>query len=132
LSDSDIRLPVGKDDESHLEVLLDDLETVIRDTNADMVALLAGVDPYQCNIFGRPLLSMARLVERDRIGLQGCHDAELPAAIVPSGGNAHKIEDTVDVRPNTMQIAAEVSGQIKSKRYCPSPIIFSESRLTQS
>lgn len=107
VSDLDIALPDGAQDEEYLETL----EVGIRDTldqfEAEVVFYLAGADPFHGDTFGRMGLTKAGLARRDRLVLETCRQAGLPVVITMAGGYARDIDDIVDIHLATLRIAKE-------------------------
>ena len=87
------------------------IQHILKSFRADLVIYLAGADPFESDQLGRLSLSKAGLAARDRLVFDQCHRAGLPVAVVMSGGYARKVEDTVDIHFQTVQIAEEMSQQ---------------------
>jgi acetoin utilization deacetylase AcuC-like enzyme len=104
-SDLDIALPDGTRDEEYLEALQAGVEQVFESFNATLVIYLAGADPYEDDKLGRLKLTKAGLATRDQFVFNFCHHKGLPIAVVMSGGYARKVEDTVDIHFQTVNIA---------------------------
>ena len=71
----------------------------------DLVIFLAGADPHEGDRLGRLSLSLDGLRLRDQLLLDWCFMRHLPIAITMAGGYGHRIEDTVDVHAQTINIA---------------------------
>ncbi|MCK5314635.1 MAG: histone deacetylase [Anaerolineales bacterium] len=110
-SDLDIALPDEITDKDYLEALKGGVQHILESFRADLVIYLAGADPFESDQLGRLSLSKAGLAARDRLVFDQCHRAGLPVAVVMSGGYARKVEDTVDIHFQTVQIAEEMSQQ---------------------
>lgn len=109
-SDLDIALPDGSGDEEFLDAVRYGVETAIFQSRPDLALYIAGADPFAGDRLGRLQMSKAGLLERDRIVLDACRAAGLPAAIVMGGGYAHPIDDTVDIHFQTIALAAQYNG----------------------
>jgi acetoin utilization deacetylase AcuC-like enzyme len=106
-SDLDIALADGTSDEAYLEALEPGLEEAIERSEAELAIYVSGADPYVGDRLGKLALSKAGLAQRDRMVLEVCHQAGIPAAITMGGGYARIVEDTVDIHFQTLQIAEE-------------------------
>jgi acetoin utilization deacetylase AcuC-like enzyme len=74
----------------------------------DIVYYLAGADPYEDDQLGGLSLTREGLRERDRLVLQACRDAQVPAVVTLAGGYARRLEDTVAIHRATFEVAREV------------------------
>ncbi len=108
-SDLDVGLPDGCGDDAYLAALNAGLEQAIEESRAELAIYIAGADPYQGDRLGRLALSMPGLLARDRLVLEQCRAAGLPAAIVMGGGYARQIEDTAEIHFQTVRLAAEIA-----------------------
>jgi acetoin utilization deacetylase AcuC-like enzyme len=108
LSDLDIALPDGCQDEQYLEALQYGIERSLALAKADLAIYLAGADPFIDDRLGRLALSKSGLAERDRLVYSKCAHAGIPIAVTMSGGYARQIDDTVDIHYKTIQLASQV------------------------
>lgn len=106
VSDLDIELADGTDDEDYLAALAGGLAQVFRRVSPDLVIYLAGADPYREDRFGRLGLSIEGLRRRDEIVIAQCLDRNIPLAIAMAGGYARDTADTVTIHANTIITAA--------------------------
>lgn len=106
-SDLDIALPDGTEDTEYLQALETGLPEAIERARADFAIYLAGADPYQDDRLGRMSLSTVGLAARDHMVFEMTRRAQLPVAIVMSGGYARRVEETVAIHLQTLQIALE-------------------------
>jgi acetoin utilization deacetylase AcuC-like enzyme len=106
-SNLDIALANGTGNDAYLDALSDGVQRALDAAHADIAIYLAGADPYAGDTFGWLALSKSGLAARDRMVLRFCRDANLPVAIVLSGGYARNIEDIVDIHFQTVKIAVE-------------------------
>lgn len=104
----DIALPDGTQDEAFLETLKEGLDYSLLHSQADLAIYLAGADPYLGDTLGRLSLTKKGFLQRDRMVLETCREANLPAAITMSGGYAKSISDTVDIHFQTIQLAVSL------------------------
>lgn len=106
-SNLDIPLPDGSGDEEFLAALRSGLKQSLARFSPDLAVYIAGADPFEGDRLGRLKMSKAGLAERDRVVLEACRSAGLPAAIVMGGGYARQIADTVDIHYQTLKLAVE-------------------------
>lgn len=106
-SSLDIPLPDDSGDEEFLAALRSGLKQSLARFSPDLAVYIAGADPYEGDRLGRLKMSKAGLAERDRVVLETCRSAGLPAAIVMGGGYARQITDTVDIHYQTLKLAVE-------------------------
>jgi acetoin utilization deacetylase AcuC-like enzyme len=104
-SDLDVALIDDADDGVYLAALREALPVVLDRARADLAIYLAGADPFREDTFGRMQLSKAGLLERDRFVLESCRARGLPVAITMAGGYAKRVEDTVDIHWQSVQLA---------------------------
>ena len=104
-SDLDIGLPDGCGDNLYLNALEQALKELDQLFVNDLVIFLAGADPHEGDRLGRLSLSLDGLRLRDQLLLDWCFMRHLPIAITMAGGYGHRIEDTVDVHAQTINIA---------------------------
>jgi acetoin utilization deacetylase AcuC-like enzyme len=104
VSDCDLGLPDGCDDDTYLEVLDRGLSRVWQ-VQPQLVFYLAGADPYCKDRLGRLGLSQRGLARRDLRVLAGCRQRNIPVVIVMAGGYAEPIEHTATIQARTLAIA---------------------------
>ena len=104
-SDFDIGLPAGVGDEEYLNYLYQVIPKIFNDFRPDLVAYLAGADPYQEDQLGSLQLTMVGLKKRDKFVIEEAKKLNIPIAIVLGGGYAAKLEDTVTIHTNTIKVA---------------------------
>jgi acetoin utilization deacetylase AcuC-like enzyme len=108
-SDLDVALIDDADDTVYLAALREALPAVLDRAEADLAIYLAGADPFCEDTFGRMQLSKAGLLQRDRFVLESCRAIGLPVAITLAGGYAKRVEDTVDIHWQTVQLAKSLT-----------------------
>jgi acetoin utilization deacetylase AcuC-like enzyme len=108
-SDLDIGLPDGTRDEGYVSKLADALETVVAH-RPDVVAYLAGADPFVEDRLGGLSLTKDGLRRRDRLVFDVCCSAGVPVFVTLAGGYAQRVEDTVDIHVGTVLEASQASG----------------------
>ena len=100
----DIGLAAGTGDATYLERLKAVVPQVVAH-EPDLIVYLAGADPFEDDQLGNLKLSKEGLRERDRLVLRTMREAGVPVAIVPAGGYARQIVDTVDIHVATIEEA---------------------------
>ena len=108
LSDLDIELEDGIQDEKYLSILNTHIDDLLNTQKPDMVFFLAGVDILSTDKLGKLGVSTMGCAERDRIVVQACFDRDLPILIAMGGGYSPKINDVVKAHCNTFKIAQEI------------------------
>lgn len=108
-SDIDIGLPDGTGDDAYLAALEAGIRNALARAQADLAIYLAGADPYVGDRLGRLALTQPGLARRDRLVLSRCRKAGLSVAVVMAGGYGRRVEDTVQIHLQTVQIAAEMA-----------------------
>jgi len=104
-SDLDVELPDGAGDDDYLEALGAHLPAALSG-NPQLAFYLAGADPYAGDRLGRLRVSMAGLAARDQLVLGACRAAQVPVAVVMSGGYAPDVDDIVAIHLATVRAAA--------------------------
>jgi acetoin utilization deacetylase AcuC-like enzyme len=107
-SSLDVPLEDGTDDSNYLSSLESALATAFAHFHPQIVAYVAGADPYMDDQLGGLALTMDGLKERDRIVFRAAQSVGAPIFSVFAGGYAHRLEDTVTIHTNTVLAAAEV------------------------
>lgn len=107
VSDLDLALPDGSDDQAYLQAVTTGLELVFHQPAFDLAVYIAGADPFVGDQLGRMAVSKEGLAQRDRLVFARCWQAQLPVAVVMGGGYAREIEDTVSIHLQTVRLAAE-------------------------
>ena len=109
ISDLDVELDDGAQDEAYLEALEKGLRLALDRSRPDLGIYLAGADPYVQDRLGRLRVSKLGLAARDRLVFQLCREARLPLAVAMAGGYAEEVSDTVDIHYRTVVEAVEAS-----------------------
>lgn len=105
-SDLDIALPDGTADTAYLSAVEQGLSHALASIDAELVVYLAGADPFSGDRLGRMQVSKAGLAARDQMVFERCWHADLPIAVVMSGGYARDVEDIVDIHTETIRQSA--------------------------
>jgi acetoin utilization deacetylase AcuC-like enzyme len=107
-SSLDVPLADGVGDEQYLAALDEGLVLAFAHFNPQIVAYIAGADPYEEDKLGGLALSMEGLKQRDRTVFRSAQSAGVPVFSVYAGGYARELKDTVAIHSNTVVAAAEV------------------------
>ena len=108
LSDLDIALPDGTDDETYLNLLNDTLPKLFNSVKPDLVFYLAGADVLATDKLGRLNLSIDGCKQRDRMVLEAVKRHELPLQISMGGGYSPNIKHIVEAHCNTYRLVRDM------------------------
>lgn len=107
-SSIDVPLADGTDDAEYLQALERALEAAFAHFYPQIVAYVAGADPYEQDKLGGLALTIDGLKERDRMVFRAAQSVGARVFSVYAGGYAVRLEDTVTIHANTVLAAAEV------------------------
>ncbi|MGI8772063.1 MAG: histone deacetylase family protein [Acidobacteriaceae bacterium] len=107
-SSIDVHMEDGTGDAEYLDALERALNLGLTHFQPDLIAFVAGADPYFDDQLGGLSLTLSGLAERDRTVFRAAQTAGVPVFSVYAGGYARKLEDTVTIHSNTVLAAAEV------------------------
>lgn len=107
VSDRDVALPDGTDDEAYLAALKETLAVVLEASAPDIVFFNAGVDPHFEDRLGRLSLSDAGLASRDRYVFDLVRRADIPVAAVLGGGYSTDIDALARRHASMFAVASE-------------------------
>jgi acetoin utilization deacetylase AcuC-like enzyme len=105
VSDLDVELPDGCDDDAYLHALDLALAELMSRFSPGLVIYLAGADPHEGDRLGRLKLSFDGLEARDRRVFDWAWSQRVPLAFCMAGGYGQQIDDTVQVQVNTYRVA---------------------------
>ncbi|TAH18573.1 MAG: histone deacetylase [Cytophagales bacterium] len=108
VSDLDIGLPDGADDDFYLKLLKTNLPRLIDEVQPEFAFFQAGVDILATDKLGKLKVSMAGCKERDRFVMEVCKKNKIPLAVSMGGGYSPKIADIVEAHANTYRLAQEL------------------------
>jgi len=108
VSDLDIPLPDGIDDNSYLKLLKFHLPKLIEEVEPDFIFYQSGVDVLATDKLGRLGLSHQGNKSRDKFVMECCIKNNIPVAISMGGGYSEKLSDIVEAHANTFRLAAEL------------------------
>jgi acetoin utilization deacetylase AcuC-like enzyme len=107
-SSLDVPLADGTNDAEYLEALEGALDAAFAHFRPQLIAYIAGADPYVEDKLGGLALTIDGLKHRDRTVFRAAQAAGAPVFSVYAGGYAMRVEDTVTIHANTVLAAAEV------------------------
>ncbi len=110
-SDLDVHLEDGVKDAEYLEKLRKAYVPALDSVKPDLVAYVAGADPYREDRLGGLRLTIDGLKARDRVVLDAAAERGIPAVITLAGGYAVNVDDTVTIHVNTLVAAREALEQ---------------------
>jgi acetoin utilization deacetylase AcuC-like enzyme len=107
-SSIDVHLKDGVEDEDYLAALQRALTLSLERFTPDIIAYVAGSDPYFDDKLGGLALTLDGMRRRDSYVFQTAKERGVPVFSVFAGGYARQLEDTVTLHTNTVLAAAEV------------------------
>ncbi len=107
ISDLDIELKDGCEDEEYLSLLKDNLLEISMRFKPDFVFYLSGVDILSTDKLGKLKISAAACYQRDKIVYEFCKTLKTPVVTAMGGGYSSRISDIVDAHCNTFNAAVE-------------------------
>jgi acetoin utilization deacetylase AcuC-like enzyme len=112
-SNLDIDLDDGVGDEEYLEKLGAGCRKGMSEFRPQLIAYVAGADPYREDQLGGLSLTIDGLKRRDRLVFDLAREHGAPVVVTLAGGYAIRVEDTVTIHCNTAKAAAEGCAKIK-------------------
>ena len=103
----DIDLEDGVGDEEYLEKLGKACRSGMREFRPQLVAYVAGADPYREDQLGGLALTIEGLKRRDRLVFDLAREHHAPVVVTLAGGYAIRVEDTVTIHANTAKAALD-------------------------
>ncbi len=110
ISDVDIELPPGADDDGYLEAWQRGLDLATNCFEPDLVYFVAGADPFVGDTLGGLAVSKNGLARRDQILFELCRRKHWPVVTVMAGGYAAQINDIVDIQFETIAASQRLPG----------------------
>jgi acetoin utilization deacetylase AcuC-like enzyme len=92
ISDLDVALPVGMENENYLRTLAEHLPDLLSEIRPDLVFYDAGVDPHTEDSLGKLALTDEGLYRRDWMVIDACRRRGIPLVGVIGGGYQPQIE----------------------------------------
>jgi acetoin utilization deacetylase AcuC-like enzyme len=108
-SSIDVNLPDGCGDAEYLAWLDNALSSGLRQFEPELIAYVAGADPFREDQLGGLNLTIDGLKQRDELVFRVARARGIPVFVTFAGGYAVRVEDTVAIHTNTILAAAEVA-----------------------
>jgi acetoin utilization deacetylase AcuC-like enzyme len=105
ISDLDIELLDGINDDDYLALLYKNLPDVIKKHQPDFIFYLCGVDILSTDKFGKLNVTTEGCKQRDIFVFEQCKANNIPVACAMGGGYSPKIADIVNAHSNTFKAA---------------------------
>jgi acetoin utilization deacetylase AcuC-like enzyme len=107
-SDLDVGLEDGVEGAEYLSLLGRHTHEILDREKPDLVAYVAGTDPYREDQLGGLCLSMEDIAARDRLVMEAARRRSIPLFVTFAGGYARRIEDTVRMHARTVALGLEI------------------------
>lgn len=108
VSDWDVPLPDGMNDNDYLKTLQDCLPVLINKVKPDFVFYLSGVDILETDRYGKLKVSARGCLQRDELVFNTLKKHNIPCAVAMGGGYSTRIKDIVNAHCNTFKAAGEI------------------------
>lgn len=115
-SSMDLNLPDGIADDEYLDCLDKVLSSAFQQFMPELIAYVAGADPYRYDQLGGLGLSIKGLKKRDEMVFREAKKRSIPVFVSLAGGYAEYVDDTVTIHCNTIVAAAEVFAAVQNRR----------------
>lgn len=109
-SDVDIGLETHAGGERYLASLAHNVPRILDRVEPDLVAYVAGADPYEEDQLGRLCLTRDDLRARDRLVFDACVVRGIPVFATLAGGYARNVADTVAIHADMVEEAFRMLG----------------------
>ena len=107
-SDLDIPLKDGTGDKEYLDLLAENLTSIVDDLQPGLVFYLSGVDILSSDKYGKLNISMAACKQRDAFVFNLCRQRHIPCVVAMGGGYSADVKVIVEAHCNTFRLAAEM------------------------
>ena len=107
-SSIDVNFADGVPDQAYLDWLQRALDAAFAKFQPELVAYVAGADPYREDQLGGLALTLDGLRRRDELVFRTCRERQIPVFVTLAGGYAQRLEDTVAIHCNMVKAAAEI------------------------
>ena len=111
----DVNFADGVGDQPYLDWLQRALDAALAKFQPELIAYVAGADPYKEDQLGGLALTLDGLRRRDEIVFRTCRERQIPVFVTLAGGYAQRLEDTVAIHCNMVKAAAEIFGATTSE-----------------
>jgi acetoin utilization deacetylase AcuC-like enzyme len=105
ISDLDIALEDGTNDNLFLSILNETLPKLINQVQPDFIFYLSGVDILESDKLGKLNCTIEGCKKRDEIVLSICKSLEIPVQVSMGGGYSPEIKTIIDAHANTYRVA---------------------------
>jgi len=109
-SDLDLGFESGTRGGEYLAALERHVPAILDRNRPDLVAYIAGADPYEEDQLGSLKLTREDLRQRDRIVFDSCSERSIPVVAFLAGGYAARVEDTVGIHADMVEAAFATAG----------------------
>ena len=109
-SDLDVGLQTYAGGEEYLAALRHHVPRMLDRLEPDVVAYVAGADPFEEDQLGRLKLTREDLRARDRLVLDACVVRDIPVFTTLAGGYARDVRDTVGIHADMVEEAFRIYG----------------------
>src|SRR5688572_13578544 len=113
-SDQDVGLESGAAGEGYLAALEHWVPRILDQHRPELVAYVAGADPFEEDQLGRLRLTLEDLRARDRLTFEAARSRGIPVVAFLAGGYARRVEDTVAIHVAMVEEAAEAVARYPS------------------
>jgi acetoin utilization deacetylase AcuC-like enzyme len=105
-SSIDVNFADNVRDDAYLDWLQKALDAAFAKFQPELIAYVAGADPYREDQLGGLALTIDGLRRRDELVFRTCRERNIPVFVTLAGGYARKLDDTITIHCNTVQAAA--------------------------
>ncbi|MFN3784556.1 MAG: histone deacetylase [Spirosomataceae bacterium] len=107
ISDLDIALPTGTEDEAYLRLLDFHLSSLLDTVNPDFLFFISGVDVLSTDKLGKLGMTMEGCQERDKRVIQAASERNIPLVVSMGGGYSPQIATIIEAHCQTFRLAAD-------------------------
>jgi len=119
-SSLDVNLPDGTTDAEYLSWLDNAMNSAFREFEPDLIAYIAGADPYWEDQLGGLALSLDGLKQRDEMVFGVAKSRHVPIFTTYGGGYARRVDHTIAIHANTVVAAKEIYSRPARRRQAQS------------
>jgi len=109
-SDLDVGLDKGVGGAEYLAALEKHLPAILDRHRPDLIAYIAGADPFEGDQLGGLKLTREDMRRRDRVVFDAAAERRVPVASFLAGGYAARVEDTVGIHADMVESAFQTAG----------------------